>query len=155
MKSGATDRALYFAYGSNLLSERMRSRVASARAVCAAWVDGHRLCCGKLGRDGTGKATLVKDDSARVWGALYSVAVTDWQVLDGFEPGYARITLAVTTVRRESLLATAYLAPVTADAPVPLASYKQIIVAGAREHGLPAEYIASLLSLPEQPDTTD
>ena len=155
MKSDATGRALYFAYGSNLLSERLRGRVASARAVCAAWLDGHRLTCGKLGRDGTGKATLVKDASARVWGAVYSIAATDWEALDRFEPGYARVALAVMTARRESLLATTYLAPVTAADPVPLASYKQLIVAGAREHGLPAEYIAWLRRLPERLDVSD
>lgn len=155
MKSDATGRALYFAYGSNLLSERLRSRVASARALCAAWVDGHRLTCGKLGRDGTGKATLVEDESARVWGAVYSIAATDWAVLDRFEPGYVRVALAVTTVRRESLLTTTYLAPVTAAAPVPLASYKQLIVNGAREHGLPADYIETLRRLPERLDISD
>ena len=100
MRADAAEGVLYFAYGSNLLSERMRSRVASARHVCGAWVDGKRLTFGKRGRDGSGKATLVAEIGARVWGALYAIDPAHWEQLDGFEPGYERVALDVTTERR-------------------------------------------------------
>jgi gamma-glutamylcyclotransferase (GGCT)/AIG2-like uncharacterized protein YtfP len=148
----AADRALYFAYGSNLLSSRMRARVASARAVCVGWADGRRLTFGKPGRDGSGKATLVADSDGRVWGALYAIDPEHWERLDGFEPGYERVAQDVTTGQRERVTATTYVAHPTASDPVAFAWYKRIIVEGAREHGLPAEYIESLLQLPERPD---
>ena len=141
---------LYFAYGSNLLSQRLSARVASARAVGTAWVDGQRLSLGKRGRDGSGKATLVATPGARVWGALYSIDPAHWERLDGFEPGYARVALEVTSERRGRLLAATYIAPETASEAVAFAWYKRLIVEGAREHGLPAAYVDALLQLPER-----
>ena len=143
---------LYFAYGSNLLSRRMRARVSSARAVGTAWVDGQRLSLGKAGRDGSGKATLVADPDARVWGVLYAIDPAHWKRLDGFEPGYTRVALVVTTERRERVRASTYVAPPTAIYPVAFAWYKRFIVEGAREHDLPAPYVEALSQLPEQPD---
>ena len=143
---------LYFAYGSNLLSSRMCARVPSARAVGAAWADGHRLSLGKTGRDGSGKATLVADPDARVWGVLYAIDPAHWKRLDGFEPGYTRTALVVTTRSHESMRASTYVAPPTASDPVAFAWYKRFIVDGAREHDLPTAYVEALLRLPERPD---
>jgi gamma-glutamylcyclotransferase (GGCT)/AIG2-like uncharacterized protein YtfP len=143
---------LYFAYGSNLRLERMFARVTSARAVGTGWVDGQRLSFGKRGRDGSGKATLVADPGARVWGALYAIDRAHWSRLDGFEPGYARVALDVTTRRRKCVTAGAYVARVTASDRLPFAWYKRLIVDGAREHGLPTAYIDALRGLPEQRD---
>jgi len=145
---------LYFAYGSNLLSRRMRARISSARAVGTAWVDGQRLSLGKAGRDGSGKATLVTDPDARVWGVLYAIDPAHWKRLDGFEPGYTRVALVVTTERRVRMQASTYVAPETASDPVAFAWYKRCIVDGAREHDLPAQYVEDLLQLPERPDPT-
>ena len=142
----------YFAYGSNLLSRRMRARIPSARALGTAWVDGHRLSLGKAGRDGSGKATLVADPGARVWGVLYAIDPAHWRQLDGFEPGYTRVTLVVTTKGRERVRVSTYVAPPTASDPVPFAWYKRLIVEGAREHNLPTPYVEALLQLPERPD---
>ena len=50
-------QALYFAYGSNLFSARMRERVPSAQARGPARLAGHRLTVDKPGRDGTAKAS--------------------------------------------------------------------------------------------------
>jgi gamma-glutamylcyclotransferase (GGCT)/AIG2-like uncharacterized protein YtfP len=151
VRADAVEGVLYFAYGSNLLSERMRSRVASARHVCGAWVDGKRLTFGKRGRDGSGKATLVAEIGARVWGALYAIDPAHWEQLDGFEPGYERVALDVTTERRERVTAATYIAPETASDPVAFSWYKRLLIDGAREHGLPEPYIDSLRRLPERP----
>lgn len=151
MSPDAAKGALYFAYGSNLLSERMRSRVASARRVCGAWVDDKRLTFGKRGRDGSGKATLVATIGARVWGALYAIDPAHWERLDGFEPGYERVALEVTTENHERVTAATYIAPETASEPVAFAWYKRLLIDGARENGLPEPYIDSLRRLPERP----
>jgi gamma-glutamylcyclotransferase (GGCT)/AIG2-like uncharacterized protein YtfP len=148
----ASEFALYFAYGSNLLSRRMRARISSARAVGTGWVDGHRLSLGKPGRDGSGKATLIADPDARVWGALYAIDPAHWKKLDGFEPGYTRVALVVTTERGERMRASTYVAPETASDAVAFTWYKRCIVDGAREHDLPAHYVEDLLQLPERPD---
>ena len=148
----AGDRSLYFAYGSNLSTGRMGERVPSARIVAAARVDGRRLSLGKQGRDGSGKATLVDAPGAFVWGVVYAIDPRDWRRLDRFERGYARISLLVTWEREQRVAATSYVAPETAPDPTPFGWYKRLIVDGAREHGLPAAYVAELERLPERDD---
>jgi len=154
VSAGADSRAtaLYFAYGSNLVSARMRERVASARFHCVARLDGHRVSFGKLGRDGSGKATLVEEDGACAWGAVYALDPADWKALDRFEPGYLRIAVTLASEVRGRLVATTYRAPETAPDPAAFAWYKQTVIAGALEHGLPAAYVDRLRGLPERPD---
>jgi len=149
---GATHRALYFAYGSNLSVVRLQARVASARVHCRAWLDGHRVSFGKLGRDGSGKATLVEAAGERAWGAVYTIDPSHWAELDRFEPGYQRIVITLTTESNGPLVATTYRAPETAPDPTAFASYKQTVIAGAIEHALPGAYIDWLRRLPERPD---
>jgi len=148
----AGGRSLYFAYGSNLLSQRMTARVPSARGLCVASADGFRLCFGKPGRDGSGKATLVASTGSRAWGVVYTIDPEHWARLDTCKPGYQRVDVRVTCASREQLAAETYLAPETAADPVPFAWYKRCLIEGAREHGLPATYIEELEQLPERPD---
>jgi len=150
VSSGATERALYFAYGSNLSRSRLRDRVDSARPFCIARLEGHRISFGKLGRDGSGKATLVSEIGAWVWGAVYTIDPAHWESLDRFEPGYERISVDVTTDSERRLTVVTYLAPETAPDPTATPDYKEVIVAGAREHALPDAYIESLIRLPER-----
>jgi len=145
-------RSLYFVYGSNLLARRMTSRVPSASTICVARVDGFRLCVGKPGRDGSGKATLVASAGSRAWGVVYAIDPAHWAMLDACEQGYRRVQLLVTHAQDEELLAETYLARDTARDPVAFSWYKRCLVDGAREHGLPPTYVAELERLPERPD---
>jgi len=142
--------ALYFAYGSNLSSARLRERVVSARALGPARIAGYRLALDKRGADGSGKANLARDPGARVWGVVYSIEVEHWERLDACEPGYGRVEVEVWTPER-SLVAETYLARVRTDDPVAFDWYKRLILEGAREHGLPADWIETLAALPERP----
>lgn len=152
MRSGAISRALYFAYGSNLSPWHLRNRVPSARSFCIARLENHRVSFGKLGRDGSGKATLVAETDAHVWGAVYTMDPAHWELLDRFEPGYDRIEIDVTTDLERGLTVTTYLAPETAAVPAANPEYKHLVIAGAREHSLPSAYIDSLIRLPERSD---
>jgi gamma-glutamylcyclotransferase len=142
---------LYFAYGSNLCLGRMRERVASARVVGPARVAGYRLALDKRGADGSGKANLVPDAGAGVWGVVYAIAAGDWTRLDACEPGYARIEVEARTPQRP-LAAWTYRARILTDDPVAFDWYKRLIVEGAREHGLPEEWLETLAGLPERSD---
>ncbi len=150
--SAIGDPSLYFAYGSNLSTSRMGERVPSARVVAAARADGRRLSLGKLGRDGSGKATLIDAPDAFVWGVVYAIDRCDWRRLDRFERGYARISVFVALEREQHIAATTYVAPETAPDPTAFGWYTRLIIDGAREHGLPAAYVAELERLPERDD---
>lgn len=143
--------ALYFAYGSNLSSTRMRERVASARVVGPGRIADYRLALDKRGSDGSGKANLVAEPGAGVWGVVYAIDAQDWTHLDAHEPGYDRIGVEVRTPLRH-LSAWTYRARIRTDDPVAFDWYKRLIVEGAREHGLPPEWLEALVALPERPD---
>ena len=141
---------LYFAYGSNLCSERLHSRVGSARALGPARLPGRRLSMDKRGSDGSGKANLRPEGGCEVWGVVYDLGSGGWPALDACEAGYTRVAVEVLTAF-ESLRVDTYLSERLTLDPVPFDWYKRLIVEGAREHGLPEEWVRVLESLPERP----
>ena len=51
---------LYFAYGSNMLEQRLKDRVKSAEFLLNAWIRGYEVRFRKMSIDGSGKADLVQ-----------------------------------------------------------------------------------------------
>ncbi len=103
----------------------------------------------KRGRDGSAKANLRREAGGRVWGALYALASADWARLDPFERGYARIRIDVFLEGAEAAIAAeTYRSEDRIADPRPLASYLALVVAGARERGLPREYLDALARTP-------
>jgi hypothetical protein len=143
---------LYFAYGSNLKWSRMRERVPSARTEAVAFLEHHRLACNKRGRDGSAKANLVRAPGDRVWGVLYCIERAHLTVLDRFEVGYERVEVAVCTATGEDRRASTYRSDRIIGDPTPFDWYRGMILEGAREHGLPEEYLRVLEALPARPD---
>ena len=138
---------LYFAYGSNLCETRLRELAPSAIARGAAQAIGFALRLDKLGADGTAKANLHSAPGGVVWGAVYAIDPADWTRIDVRERGYARIEIEVILANRQRALAQTYHSDRLTDASA-AAWYKQLIVAGARGHGLPADWCAWLDGLP-------
>jgi hypothetical protein len=139
--------ALYFAYGSNLGSARMRARVPDARLHGVACAAGFRLAFGKRGADGSGRATLAPEAGELVWGVLWTLPASAWTALDACEPGYARREIE-TVCAGARLRAETYLAIDPADDPLPVSeAYARLVLDGAREHGLPAQHVARIESL--------
>jgi len=72
------------------------------------------------------------------------VAAADWPLLDLAEAGYERIGVEVASDGGEVLRADTYAAGARAPDLLPLASYLRLVAEGAREHGLPADWVAAL-----------
>jgi hypothetical protein len=147
-------QALYFAYGSNLCSPRMRERVPSARARGVGRLDGRRLALDKPGRDGTAKANLRLAPGGCVWGVVWAFDAAHWPALDACERGYQRIQVVVSLSGADTRVAT-YASELSTDDPVPSRAYKRFLVEGAREHGLPAHWVTLLEALPERDLSSD
>jgi len=82
-----------------------------------------------------------------VFGLLWDISAGDEAALDRYEgvrPGlYRRETVEVTTTGGRAVRALIYLATDTSTgAPAP--GYLELVVAAARAHALPADYVASL-----------
>ncbi|MEM9428633.1 MAG: gamma-glutamylcyclotransferase family protein [Pseudomonadota bacterium] len=132
---------LYFAYGSNMLTSRLRARCPGATPVGRGAVRGHRVELTKRGRDGSGKATLVAG-TGHVEGVLFRIPDGEWHALDeaeGLGRGYDHCRLQVEQTRGEGQAALSYIASApVAGLPV-FDWYLALMRAGAAEHGLPAE----------------
>ena len=143
---------LYFAYGSNLKSQRMRQRVPSVRSEAVAFLDHHRLVCNKRGRDGSAKANLVQAAGHRVWGVLYRIELAHLELLDDFERGYERVEVEVCQTSGSACRASTYRSDRITRDPIPFEWYRGLILEGAREHGLLEDYLSVLEALPARPD---
>ena len=67
---------LFFAYGSNMLTERLRERCPDARPLGAAIARGYVLSFSKRSKDGSSKATLLTTtDGAKqdAYGVLFEI----------------------------------------------------------------------------------
>lgn len=156
-----TDVLTYFAYGSNMLSKRLQatSRCPSATPIGIAKLQGHALKWHKRSRkDGSGKCDIVRVDvpEAVVHGVLYEIDSSEKAALDreeGAGKGYAETAVDVLFDGVERR-ATTYQATETDETLRPLSWYRALVIAGAREHALPEDYIALIeaVDVIEDPD---
>ena len=137
-------RIYMFAYGSNMLTARLRERVPSAVAIGTGRLSRHVLKWHKRSRDGSGKcdaeATGLIDDV--VWGVLFELNAAEKPALDraeGLNNGYVERKIEILT-DRGPMSAVAYFAVAIDPSRRPYHWYKSFVVEGAREHGLPHEY---------------
>lgn len=138
----------YFAFGSNLHRARLQGRAPSARALGPARLEGFRLCADKRSSDGSGKLNLARDAAASVWGVAFRIEPEDLAALAGFEPGYLQIGVSVQLRGGGALAATTFLSEQRAVGLRLQPGYRELVIAGAREHALPAEWIELLERLP-------
>lgn len=143
---------LYFAYGSNMLSSRIMRRVSSAKVVERAALYDWCVIFSKKSRDGSGKANLSRKSDFVTWGVLYEINMDEISKLDNIEKGYARTTVSVQKNSGELVKTETYISDDLIDDPVAFDSYKQLLISGAIEHNLPAEYVLYLQQLPSRPE---
>ena len=146
----------YFAYGSNMLTERLQARCPSAAPVGPARAAGFSLAIAKRAADRSGKATL-RPAAVEAHGVLFEIHGRERALLDQAEgPGYARddafgVALAACGSRFE---ASTYIArdDHMAAGLDPFCWYRALIIAGAEQHGLPADHIDGLRAQRYTPD---
>jgi len=136
--------SLYFAYGSNMVVERMRERGVPFVTSQPAVLREHRLVFDKRGRDGSARANVARARGERTFGVLYELSGGALDVLSQFESGYDLVDVAVEVARQDGgvqlLQARTFVArPDRKTAADPTRSYVELILEGAREHGLPEE----------------
>jgi len=149
-------RICTFAYGSNMLTARLRKRVRSAVAVGIGYLPGHVLRWHKRSRDGSGKcdAETTGRNADVVWGVLFELNAAEKPRLDdaeGLGNGYDERQVEIIT-DRGIVRAVAYIATAKDPSLRPYHWYKAFVVEGAREHALPQEYLQSLENAPSVPD---
>ncbi len=149
----------YLAYGSNLHPLRLAVRVPSARVVDVVEVPGYLLAFHKRSIDGSGKCLIYvkQGEHHKIYGVLYEFDDREKANLDALEgcgKGYCE-QLVQLQLNGETYTPYMYVAQSThIDSNlVPYHWYKNLVLAGARYHGFPAEYIAAIEATPSKVDT--
>lgn len=144
----------YFAYGSNLNASQMHHRCPSSKALFTAKLEGYQLSfprCSSKWQGGV--AGLEEDTDSHVLGAVYQLSCSDLARLDeceGVPKRYRREELSVSPLGQSSdqdiaQTAWVYIAVAQPDGPFrPSKRYLCTMISGAREHGLPEDYIEEI-----------
>ncbi len=143
----------YFAYGSNLLTSRLKARCPSAVAEYTARLSKYKLVFDKPSHDNTSKANIVYTGSNKdyVYGVVFNISKQDVYNLDyaeGEGSHYLRTTCKVmnTSINKRSVVHIYLSMFLPAKYMYPACWYMKYIVAGAVEHKLPNSYIAELIN---------
>uniref|UniRef100_UPI0037E728A2 LOW QUALITY PROTEIN: gamma-glutamylcyclotransferase n=1 Tax=Semicossyphus pulcher TaxID=241346 RepID=UPI0037E728A2 len=145
---------LYFAYGSNLLKERLQLKNPSATVHCVARLKDYKLVFGNhkgLASDRWhgGVATIEHSPGDEVWGVVWRMNMSDLESLDSQENvtlgAYSPVELSVKTKGQE-LNCRTYIMNSCVYAP-PSPQYLQVIVMGAEQNGLPRDYQEKLRAI--------
>jgi len=145
------EKILLFSYGSNMLSTRLQQRAPSARARGIGQLRAHGLRWHKRSRDGSGKCDAQPTGRQEdvVWGVLYEVDRREKAGVDraeGLGHGYNEKEVEIDTGNGLTK-ALMYVATNIDPSLRPKEAYKAMVVAGAREHALPLEYVVRLESV--------
>lgn len=147
----------YFAYGSNMASHRLLQRLPGARHLEVGILTGHQLCFRKNDSGLSGKCDieLTGDHQDEVIGVVYQISQDDKVTLDqieGLGTGYNEKMVQVTTLSGRILSTVTYYAIDIDHSVVPYHWYKQHVLRGAIEHGLPEDYISKIDSIESRQD---
>lgn len=136
---------LYFAYGSNMDVEAMRSRAPNSRPLCVARLPRSRFII----MEG-GYASVVRDPQRTVHGVLWDVALADIRLLDRYEDIasglYRKIQQPVLRDGGGSARALIYIGASSARGE-PHPGYMESVISAARAWSLPEAYMRELSML--------
>lgn len=137
----------YFAYGSNMSLKRLQARVPSAVPLCSATLTHYQLRFHKRGKDLSAKADahFTGRPEDKVMGVLYSMDPVEKPYLDNAEGagfGYDCIEVELGLKEGQCQSALTYVALHIDRSMRPYRWYKQHVVQGALEAGLPDDYVA-------------
>ena len=142
----------YFAFGANMSSRVFRERRGVVPySTEAAVLRDHRLAFDSLGIPfiEPAFASVVAERGSVVHGVLYTLDPRGFAKLDRVEgPGYRLRSLDVEGVTHGRVTAAVYQTREPRVERRPSARYLRLLLAGAREHGLPLAYIDELEAQP-------
>ncbi len=146
----------YFAYASNMSSEELGAWCPGAEFIAVAKLPEHRLDFTRYSekRQG-GVADVVPSGGSEVWGALYELPDEELPTLDRKESAptaYRHEYVDVVTQSGERVRAMTYMVIDKVPTEAPSRDYMDLILRGARERGLPSDYVSALAQIGARDD---
>jgi gamma-glutamylcyclotransferase (GGCT)/AIG2-like uncharacterized protein YtfP len=155
-----TEKIFVFCYGSNMMTKRLQSRIQPIKKIGVAELSGYKFTFNKKSKDGSVKANLLKGTTTdKVWGVVFEIKNSQKYILDKIEgkgKGYKDRKVIVTFGDGTQKTAYAYISSDNKfwdSSLFPYDWYKEYVVKGANEHGLPNPYITLLNSFKSIQDT--
>uniref|UniRef100_A0A4W5JGS8 Gamma-glutamylcyclotransferase a n=1 Tax=Hucho hucho TaxID=62062 RepID=A0A4W5JGS8_9TELE len=151
--TSVSDYFMYFAYGSNLLKERLQLKNPSAVVFTTGSLKDHVIKFGYWKKEFNntnswhgGVATIEESKGDVVWGVVWKMDKDNLISLDkqegvgiGF---YSPLDVTINTDEGEVLCRTYQMNNFTVHQTSP--PYKQVVCLGAKQNGLPLDYIKKL-----------
>ena len=130
-------------------SRRLHNRISTVRVISFARLEKHKLKFHKKSKDGSGKcdAVYVNNKNNAIYGVAFEITTSQLRLLDKYEglgDGYEQKEVPIITRDGETLDAITYYATDIDSSLKPYGWYKEHVLFGANEHGLPADYIAKI-----------
>ncbi|XP_013861259.1 gamma-glutamylcyclotransferase a [Austrofundulus limnaeus] len=150
----SSGRFMYFAFGSNLLKERLQLANPSATFFSTGRLKDYRLNFGLCGKNVVtawhgGVATIEFCPGSEVWGVIWSLSFDDFYSLDeqeGVSRGkYSPLEVSVEMDKGTIICRTYQMNNFLTCLTSP--QYKQVMCMGAEQNGLPKEYLRKLEAL--------
>uniref|UniRef100_A0A0K0EXY8 gamma-glutamylcyclotransferase n=1 Tax=Strongyloides venezuelensis TaxID=75913 RepID=A0A0K0EXY8_STRVS len=140
----------YFAYGSNMLDERMLLMNKTAKYFGNGELLGYKLAFYDHSETWHGAtASIEESPNTKIYGCIYVVSRKEEGILDQQEKGYHRITVPIRNIKtKEVLYCRSYqLSNPNKKENLPSSAYKFVFTTGAIKHKLPDKYIDYLLDI--------
>ncbi|OWF37949.1 gamma-glutamylcyclotransferase-like [Mizuhopecten yessoensis] len=147
----------YFAYGSNLLKERLLLRNPTAEFKSIASLKDYRLKFEAIQDPDNSRwhgsiATIEEQTGANVWGAVWELDLKDLPNLDKQEGIYRGFDVKVVYPEGQEVVCRTYKLDKTGNPAYdsrPSPHYKDVILRGAKGLQLPHDYLNFLQNIPD------
>ena len=154
------DTFTYFGYGSNMLTKKLKSRCPSAVKIDVCRTKEYTLKFHKVSSDDSGKGDMAKAESEtdELYGVAFSIDKSEESNLDraeGYGYGYKKKEIDVEGITKGPLRVWTYYATNIDPELKPYHWYKRQTVEGARENGLPEDYIKKIEAFESIQDTNE
>ncbi|QAT16669.1 gamma-glutamylcyclotransferase [Candidatus Velamenicoccus archaeovorus] len=141
---------LYFAYGSNMNKKQMKERCPSSKFIKRAYVEGYEFVYDGYSQSRKGAvANIIKSENEKVWGCLFEINEDNLSALDCYEGYFSRVydkkTIMVKDDEGKSHSVIVYFRT-GKEVGVPHEDYQCDVIQGAKDCGLPEDYIKNVLN---------
>jgi gamma-glutamylcyclotransferase len=143
-------KVFYFAYGSNMNSQRLEERVGRYFSRYPGTLHGWKLTFDKPNAFGRSYANIKRDDKSVVEGIVYELTPNQIKKMDFFEgaPEHYERKLMTVEIAGQRFLATVYVANNRKDNILPELGYLRHLFAGQRF--LSRQYLQTILNVAEE-----
>jgi hypothetical protein len=133
---------------------KLKRVVSSARPLFHARLANYRFDFSKVSTDKSGKGNIIPSPRSEVWGVVFQVDESQHNKLTESEGGYSEFSVTVVDTSGKQHAVLTYIANSnrTQDDLLPFDWYKAFVVRGAKQHGLPKDYIRSLEAFDSEQD---